>query len=107
MHTLNSNKEGDISKYSRPPIISGTSACPHATQAIFGKGGATLLCLFFFLGGTTEKVGTSVTDFAATGFGAAGLRTRLGFVVSGCVGRIDFIAYGGISDCDRLANNKR
>jgi hypothetical protein len=50
-------------------------------------------------------MGASVECFAATGFGTAGLRTRFGFVMSACVGRIDFIVYGGIADFDRLKSD--
>ena len=89
-------------EHSRPPMINGTSVCPQATQAIFGSASIVLLCLFRLgCGGTTERVDTSIAGFADTGFGAAGLRTRLGFVVLACVGRIDFIIYGDIADCNR------
>lgn len=101
MYAINIKAKGNTSQHSRPPIMSGTSLCPHATQAIFGKVGTDLPC-FFFLGtcGTTEKEGMSVAGFVVAGFGAAGLRTRLGFMVSACVGRIDFRAYGRAADCD-------
>ena len=105
IHHVNGDKERD-EEYSRPPMMSGTSVCPQATQAIFGRIGATFPCLFFLGGGgPTEKAGASVVGLAAAGFGAAGLRTRLGLMVSPCVGRIDFSVYGGIADCDRSASN--
>jgi hypothetical protein len=91
--------------------MSGTSVFPQATQAIFGRG--TILFCRFFLGagdigsdGTTENMGTPAADFGATGFGAADLRVRFGFTISACVGRIDFIAYGGTTDCNSVNEYK-
>lgn len=77
--------KGHFEIYSRPPIISGTSVCPHAIQAILGRAGTSLTWAFFLFGGGTEF------GLSAAGLRAAGFLTRLGLMPSPCVGLMDLI----------------